>query len=171
MRTGRAGIRLHAATFGVLQGNLHAAVGGDGVTDDRTREDDEPPTFVGGVVLKVGLQSGSEGQPLVIPRRLRGREHGLDRGAVLPHYFRETEMPIKIPTTKATAPAATAAANPETLAAWVVAAPACVAAWVDIAPACVAACVAASPAAVACATSRLWIRSSDSSFSDMVIPS
>ena len=55
-----------------LQRDLHAAVGGVGVTEDRARENDEPPAVVGCVVLQVGLQAEPEVQALVELGRLGG---------------------------------------------------------------------------------------------------
>ena len=59
--------------FKKLRRNLHAAVDRIDVTENRTRENDEPPAVVGGVVLQVGLQTGPEFQSLIELGCLRGR--------------------------------------------------------------------------------------------------
>lgn len=58
--------------FEEFQWNLHVPVDGIGVTEDWTREDDEPPAVVGGVVLQVGLQTEPQFHSVIELGRLRG---------------------------------------------------------------------------------------------------
>jgi hypothetical protein len=84
---GEGAVVHEGGNFEELQRNLHAAVDGVGVTEDRAREDDEAPAVVGCVVLQVGLQAEPEVNSLVEFGRLRGCVRVVERVRIGPGGF------------------------------------------------------------------------------------